>query len=289
MNRPPEKPSDMLSKRHVLALAGIVFLCSFGLRCGYLMTRLPLNPESDEITYLQFAKTLNQHGVLGSKPDNPSNFLMPGYVFYLVPFIAWDSTIPTSALVVQTMLTGLACVAIFVLANRIAGIRAGLIAAAFATLYFHNIKLHERFLTDPLAATLLIFIMFAADIWITRCNARTTYVLSGLIGVVTGLAALVRVVFMPMVAVVCFVYLLRNDSLACRIRYCLVTVLAFISVFGIWLLRNQQLGTDESLSVNFPGFYWHQSEYIVQGKSYKEARKLIFEDYHEAKRRGEAY
>jgi hypothetical protein len=284
-------PSGISRHKAIVALAIVVFLSAFGLRCAYLMSRLPVTPISDELEYLAIANTLADSGVYGPTADKPTKQVEPFYAIFLSFFVAIDSAVPVLALFAQVLISSAACATAAILASRIAGFGAGVVTGCLATLYFHNIKLNERYLTDSLAASLLVFLLLAVDVWLTRANVRSGRLLATTVGILAAVGTLTRIISMPLICVACILRLFKNCTIAKRCTECAIAGSVFLLVFGAWPLRNYVvLGKLDALrgenKTSDFAFFWWQSEYLVRGMPYKVARERVFDDFYQARDSG---
>jgi 4-amino-4-deoxy-L-arabinose transferase-like glycosyltransferase len=181
-----------------------------------------------------FAQTFVHGGTYGLIPGEPSAYTQPLYGWFLIP-VYWlfgRSWLPIA--LSQTAVAVVTAWLVYEIGRRLLGPRAGLAAAAIATLnpylVWHDVHVNREIL-DQLCAAALVLLTLA----IAR---RPSGPLAALLGVVTGLAILgnTRLVGVP---VLCAAYLLWRLP---RARTALAVGALVLGGAGVtvlpWLVRN---------------------------------------------------
>jgi hypothetical protein len=182
-----------------------------------------------------FAQVFVQDGTYGFIPGEPSAYTQPLYGWFLVP-IWW--LFDGNWLAIGLAQVGLAVVVawlVYEIGRRAVSARAGLVAAAIATLHpylvWHDVHINREIVDQVCAAALVLVTLVTAD-RPTRRNAV-------LLGLVSGLAMLgnTRLVFLPLLCAAYLVWRLprtRSTALAA------VLVLAGAAVaVAPWVIRNR--------------------------------------------------
>jgi 4-amino-4-deoxy-L-arabinose transferase-like glycosyltransferase len=186
-----------------------------------------------------FALTFVQHGTFGFIPGEPSAATQPLYGWFLIPIYwifgrSWESVgLAQLALAIVTAWL------VYEIGRWVLSRRAGLIAAAIATLNpylaWHDMHVNREIVDQVCAAALVLLTLIVAE--------RPSKKLAALLGVVTGLAMLgnTRLVFIPFLCAVYLLWRLPRTRLAAGV---VVLVLAGAAVAVTpWLVRNEvQLG-----------------------------------------------
>jgi 4-amino-4-deoxy-L-arabinose transferase-like glycosyltransferase len=182
-----------------------------------------------------FAQTFVQHGTFGFFPGEPSAYTQPLYGWFLIPVYWIFGRSWLSIGLAQILLAVVTAALVYEIGRRVLGTRAGLAAAAIATLnpylVWHDVHVNRE-IVDQVVAAALVLLTLAV---IGRPSKR----LAALLGVVSGLAMLgnTRLVFIPFVCAIYVAWRLpraRSSAVACA----LVLAGAAVAV-GPWLVRNE--------------------------------------------------
>ena len=186
-----------------------------------------------------FALTFVQHGTFGFLPGEPSAYTQPLYGWFLIPVYWVFGRSWLSIGLAQIVLAVVTAFLVYEIGRRLLGSRAGLAAAAIATLnpylMWHDVHVNREIVDQVCAAALVLLTLVVAE--------RPSRRLAALLGVVTGLAMLgnTRLVFIPIGCAAYLVWRLpRRRSTA--VVAALVLAGAGVAV-APWLVRNKvQLG-----------------------------------------------
>jgi 4-amino-4-deoxy-L-arabinose transferase-like glycosyltransferase len=179
-----------------------------------------------------FAQTFVDHGTFGFIPGEPSAYTQPLYGWFLVPVYWIFGRSWWSIGLAQILVAVVTALLVYEIGRRIVGARAGLIAAALATLnpylVWHDVHVNREIVDQLCAAALVLFTLVAAQ----RPSKRIALAL----GVVSGLAILgnTRLVVVP---ILCALYLLWRVPRA-AVLAALVLAGAAVAV-APWLVRNK--------------------------------------------------
>jgi 4-amino-4-deoxy-L-arabinose transferase-like glycosyltransferase len=179
-----------------------------------------------------FARTFVHHGTFGFIPGEPSAYTQPLYGFFLVP-IYWIFgrtwwAVGGAQIVVATVTALL----VYAIGARVMSRRAGMIAAAVATLnpylVWHDVHLNREVLDQLLAAALLLCTLIAAD--------RRSVAWATAAGIYAGLAILgnVRLILIPVI-VAAYLFLRAGRNWVAP----LAVVAAAALVVTPWVVRNK--------------------------------------------------
>jgi 4-amino-4-deoxy-L-arabinose transferase-like glycosyltransferase len=182
-----------------------------------------------------FAQTFVQHGTFGFLPGEPSAYTQPLYAWFLIPvYWIFDRTWLSIGLA-QIALAVVTAILVYEIGRRVRGPRAGLAAAAIATLNpylaWHDVHVNREIVDQVCAAALVLLTLVVAQ--------RPSKRLAALIGVVSGLAILgnTRLVGVP---VLCAAYLVWRLPRARETALVATLVLAGAGVaVAPWLVRNK--------------------------------------------------
>jgi hypothetical protein len=182
-----------------------------------------------------FAQTFVQHGTFGFIPGDPSAYTQPLYGWFLIPIYWIFGRDWLSIGLAQIALAIVTALLVYEIGRRLLGPRAGVAAAAVATLnpylVWHDVHVNREIVDQVCAAALVLLTLVVAE--------RSSKRLALLLGVVTGASILgnTRLVFIP---VLCALYLVwrlpRARSIA--VVAALVLVGAGVAV-APWLARNK--------------------------------------------------
>ena len=180
-----------------------------------------------------FARTFLASGTYGFIPGRPSAYTQPLYGFFLVPlyWIFGRSWIVVG--LAQTAVAVATALLVYEIGRRFVSRRAGLIAAAVATLHpylvWHDVHMNREILDGLLAAAVVLLPLLVAE--------RLSLPLAAGLGVALGLAVLgnVRLIVLPV--------LIAAFLVACGRRAAVVPALVAVAAAGIvvapWVVRNQ--------------------------------------------------
>jgi len=182
-----------------------------------------------------FALTFVRHGTFGYVPGEPSAYTQPLYGWFLIPVYwifgrSWESIG-----VAQVILAIATAWLVYEIGRHLLGRRAGLIAAAIATLNpylaWHDMHVNREIVDQVCAAALVLLTLKVAE--------RPSKRLAALLGVVTGLAMLgnTRLVFLPVLCAGYLVWRLPRTRATASVA-ALVLAGAAVAVTP-WLVRNK--------------------------------------------------
>ncbi|HJX48707.1 MAG TPA: glycosyltransferase family 39 protein [Gaiellaceae bacterium] len=186
-----------------------------------------------------FALTFVHHGTFGFIPGEPSAYTQPLYGWFLIPVYWIFGRSWLSIGLAQIVLAVVTALLVYEIGRRLLGARAGIAAAAIATLnpylIWHDVHVNREIVDQVCAAALVLLTLAVAD--------RPSRRLAALLGVVTGLAMLgnTRLAAVP---VICAAYLVwrlpraRSSAVVAALVLCGAAV-----AVAPWLVRNKvQLG-----------------------------------------------
>jgi len=182
-----------------------------------------------------FAQTFVQHGTFGFLPGEPSAYTQPLYAWFLIPVYWIFGRTWLSIGLTQIALAVITAVLVFEIGRRVRGPRAGLAAAAIATLNpylaWHDVHVNREIVDQVCAAALVLLTLVVAQ--------RPSKRLATLIGVVSGLAILgnTRLVGVPVLCAGYLVWRLPRGREAALVAT-LVLAGAGLAV-APWLVRNK--------------------------------------------------
>jgi 4-amino-4-deoxy-L-arabinose transferase-like glycosyltransferase len=220
--------------RRASTYAALAALCAAPRLAVLLHERGAILSGSREKSYV-FAQVFVQNGTFGFIPGDPSAYTQPLYGWLLVP-IWW--LFGGGWLAIGLAQIGLAVVAawlVFEIGRRVVSPRAGLLAAAIATLHpylvWHDVHINREIVDQVCAAALVLATLVVAE----RPTRRNAAVL----GILSGLAMLgnTRLVLLP---VVCIVYLAWRLPRTRALAAVAALVLAGAAVtIAPWVIRNK--------------------------------------------------
>jgi 4-amino-4-deoxy-L-arabinose transferase-like glycosyltransferase len=181
------------------------------------------------------ARMFVDHGTFGFVPGAPSAYTQPLYAWFLIPidwiFGATWWSIGTAQIVVAVGVAWL----VYELGRHLLGARAGLVAAAVATLnpylVWHDVHVNREIADQVVACALVLLTLVLVE--------RPTYRRAALLGVVSGISILgnTRLVFLP---VLCAAYVVWRLPRARATAVVAALVLAgAAAAVTPWLVRNR--------------------------------------------------
>ena len=217
-----------------VAYSALAIVCAaprFGVLLHVRNVIMASNAEKSDL----FAQLFVAHGTYGLLPGEPSAYTQPLYGWFLIPVYWILGRAWWSVGIAQIVLAVVTAWLVYEIGRRVIGPRAGLVAAAIATLnpylVWHDVHVNREIVDQVCAAALVLLTLAVAE--------KPSRKLAALLGVATGLALLgnSRLVFIP---ILCAVYLAfrlpraRASAVACG----LVLVGAGVAV-APWLIRNK--------------------------------------------------
>jgi 4-amino-4-deoxy-L-arabinose transferase-like glycosyltransferase len=142
-----------------------------------------------------FAQVFVQHGTFGLVPGEPSAYTQPLYGWFLVPVYWIFGRSWLSIGLAQIVVAIATALLVYEIGRRVLGARAGLAAAAIATLnpylVWHDVHVNREIVDQTCAAALVLLTLLVVE--------RRSVRLGLLLGVAGGLAMLgnSRLVFLP--------------------------------------------------------------------------------------------
>ena len=182
-----------------------------------------------------FARMFVANGTFGMLPGEPSAYTQPLYGWFLIP-IYWAFGANWESIGIAQILVAVATVLlVFEVGRRLLGAKAGLVAAAIATLnpylVWHDVHVNREIVDQVVAAALVLLTLVVAE--------RPTRWRALALGAVTGVSMLgnTRLVFLP---ILCALYLAWRLPRARTTAIAAALVLAGAAVVvAPWLVRNR--------------------------------------------------
>jgi 4-amino-4-deoxy-L-arabinose transferase-like glycosyltransferase len=182
-----------------------------------------------------FARMFVSNGTFGMLPGEPSAYTQPLYAWFLIP-IYWVSGANWQSIGIAQILVAVATAfLVYEIGRRVLGPRAGLVAAAIATLnpylVWHDVHVNREIVDQVVAAALVLLTLLVAE--------RPTKLRAVLLGAVAGVSMLgnTRLVFLPVLCALYIAWRLPRVR-ATAIASALVLAGAAVVVTP-WLVRNK--------------------------------------------------
>jgi 4-amino-4-deoxy-L-arabinose transferase-like glycosyltransferase len=182
-----------------------------------------------------FAQVFVQHGTFGLIPGEPSAYTQPLYGWFLIPVYWIFGRSWLSIGLTQILLAIVTALLVYEIGRRVLGPRAGLAAAAIATLnpylVWHDVHVNREIVDQVCAAALVLLTLLVAE--------RRSLRLAALLGIVTGVSMLgnSRLVFIPLLVAAYLAWRLPRAR-ASAIVVAVVLAGAAVAV-APWLIRNK--------------------------------------------------
>lgn len=207
----------------------LVVALALALRIAWVLA-VPSKPVGDFAMYVESAAHLVEHGSL-----DPEYVYMPGYIFLIAPVQALGGGWLATKLV-GAVLGGLGAGAVAGIARRVCGSpRAGVIAGLLYAVWPAGIAIASVTGTDMPAAVLVI----AASYVLVRFSQPRPILAAVLFGLLTGLAAYIRAIVVPLAVLSLLVFRAQahswRRSIACAALACSIAALALVP----WAVRNR--------------------------------------------------
>lgn len=237
-------PTTETSRSHRRLLAGLIALVG-ALSCiivlmyhDYFLLGDPVQPNNDDVKYIQSARLLLNEGVLAyNTKERPSAFIMPGMPVLLGGFMAVFGQEQGGVIafrLYQCLLQSFSIYLIYFIGRKVFSPRAGLIAAIISAFYMPDYFASGVILSEGTFRTLLLLLVCVT--LIAREKNRTwLYVL---IGILTAAAAY----FKPHASLYPAVFLViwYVDKLSWRqaVKYLSVMTGVYVLLLCPWWIRN---------------------------------------------------
>jgi len=182
-----------------------------------------------------FAQVFVKYGTFGLIPGEPSAYTQPLYGWFLIPVYWIFGRSWLSIGLFQIALAIVTALLVYEIGRRVLGTRAGIAAAAIATLnpylVWHDVHVNREIVDQVCAAALVLLTLLVVE--------RRSLRLAGALGVVAGLAMLgnSRLVFLPLLVVAYLGWRLPRTRATALIA-ALVLAGSAVSV-APWLVRNK--------------------------------------------------
>lgn len=230
---------DRHGGRVVLGLLLAVMAIGFALRVEAALTP-PKSPGNDALAYMQIAKGLYQHHHYGGPGQASPNDWSPGAPLLYGAVYALTGGVHVKAALLLLALLGTGTILLtYLLARRLAGPRAGLVAAVLAASYPAFIENTGRMLAEPVALFWLPLAMLAF-LWASDGGRPWRWLVPGAL---LGLTTLTRPEYLPFVALFAVLALARvtwghKRGLLPGVVAAALVLVAFCAVLGPWTVRN---------------------------------------------------
>lgn len=228
------------SKRTTYIVAGL-FTAGLCLRLSYLWLQGPAL-GGDAGDYLGLAHNITSTGVYGLESPTSITVSMaattptirraPAYPVFLALIGLWKEPTPLRAALVQIILDSIISTLIFLTASMVVKRRLAMIAALLYALNPGAIIISVKIMSE----SLFTFLLFGAVILIGWGIAKDRVTVTGLGGVVLGIAILCRAIAIPL-PVMFVASLLFMNHLANRIRHSVVILTCVTVVVAPWSIR----------------------------------------------------
>jgi len=195
---------------------------------------------NDSPLYHQLACTLlDYHRFAPSATAAPDPLRTPAYPIFVSGIYAVFGRVPWLVFIAQILLDCLSCYLIFKTLQRVLDARVAHIAAFFFAIDPFLILHTSAFLTETLFIFLLVIVLHIYGRISSDREARPRILRYGLLGLIIGVAALVRPIalYLPIV-LVAFILAANRKRIFRALQYSGILVLAFAVVVTPWLLRN---------------------------------------------------
>jgi 4-amino-4-deoxy-L-arabinose transferase-like glycosyltransferase len=217
-----------------VSYAGLAALCAVPRLAVLLHERSAITASFTEKSDT-FAQTLVHSGTFGFIPGEPSAYTQPLYGWFLIPVYWIFGRSWVSIGLAQIVLAVVTAVLVYEIGRRLLGARAGVAAAAIATLnpylVWHDVHVNREIVDQVVAAALVLLTLAVAE--------RATRRRASLLGIATGLAILgnTRLALMPVLCAAFLLWRLPRTRGAALVA-ALVLVGAAVAV-APWLVRNR--------------------------------------------------
>lgn len=210
-------------------MTSLVVALAILLRIAWVLA-VPTKPVGDFAMYVESAAHLVEHGSL-----DPEYVYMPGYIFLIAPVQALGGGWLATKLV-GAVLGGLGAGAVAGITRRVCGsARAALVAGLVYAFWPAGIAIASVTGTDMPAA---VMVLLAAYV-LVRFSAERPVLAAVLFGLLTGLAAYIRAIVVPLAALSVLVFRAQGQpwrkSLWCTAVACSIALLAL----SPWAVRNR--------------------------------------------------
>ena len=227
--------TDLRERQWLLVLAVI----AVSVRLPWAAAMEGRTPLFDEVRYISHATHLCAGLGYVDEAGDASDFWPPGYPAVLALAYCAAGVHASVGIGLQILLLTLSCLLLSSIAERSFGARIGRTAALFLALYPNYIYYSTLMLTEPLCAVLLLS-MTALLLRSLSAEKGQTRLAFG-VGILSGLAALVRPSFLLLPVVIPFCCRLQNLGWGRTARVTFIVALASLMTLSPWMIRNHRL------------------------------------------------
>lgn len=232
----------------------IIFILAIIMRLAALLSfagEKSLIYVNDSLTYLQVSKNIIQHGAYSMEISNtphPDNFRTPLYPFFLIPFVALNTSLYLPA-IVQIIIMSFGAGLVFWLGQKIFNRRVAIIAAVLFALEPFGALISAQIMTEAIFVSLFAPAVFLFALYINNNKAFLFYLASGLL----ALASLTRPIALPLVILIPLAAWLGKIVFKQSFNYkrTLFSLAIFIAIIFPWVWFNySKVHTFKFSSVN---------------------------------------
>jgi len=206
----------------------LVVALAIVLRIAWVLA-VPTKPVGDFAMYVESAAHLVEHGSF-----DPEYVYMPGYIFLIAPVQALGGGWLATKLV-GAVLGGLGAGAVAGIARRLSGARAALLAGLLYAFWPAGIAIASVTGTDMPAAVLVILAAYA----LVRFSGDRPMLAAVLFGLLTGLAAYIRAIVVPLAVLSVLVFRAQGQSWRGALRYAAAACAIALLALSPWAIRNR--------------------------------------------------
>lgn len=258
----------------ILALALILAL-GLGLRLHAALDPSKAGPDSQ--SYDRVAKVLVEDHRYSNRTATTD--WSPGAVFfYAGVYFAVGGHRPTAALIAVALVGAATILLVFLIARRLAGVWAGLIAALIAAVYPTFINYSSRLLSEPLAAFTLAAAVLAF-LWAAERRRPWGFALAGLM---IGLTAMIRPEYLPfglVFALLCVLWLAPSRGVRAGGLAAGLVLAGFLVPIAPWTVRNYAVQHRFIPVSTGGGKVLYEGTYLPGGGDYFGVRALLRHRY----------
>lgn len=269
--------SEEDKKFYLINIGIAIFIIALVLRVAYLLT-LEINApiRADSAKYITIAHNLVTHGIYShSRSENPqpSNFITPGYPFFLTLFYSISKNIVATyntALAIQALLGALTVMLAYFISLRFLPFWASIVTGVLAAISPHLVVATGYLLTETLFAFFLVLSTLALVVALKNSSKKQFFAY----GILIGCAALIRPIalFLPIISILPIVFSRQLKIKRTHAMAALAT--GFALLWTPWAIWSSTVPSSNSNAKavfaygTYPNFIYKNKEY--KGYPYKE-------------------
>jgi 4-amino-4-deoxy-L-arabinose transferase-like glycosyltransferase len=221
------------SGKKQLLLMLLIFLLALSLRLVYIfLFEAEITPYDDPWFFLRTAQNLTDGG--GYHEVNLLAYRPPLYSYFIAGVFSLFGRNVDAVRLVQALLAGVMCAAIFLIGSKFISLRVGTLASFFCAVY----PLMIHYSVQVWAEQLFTYLIVLATLTFLLSLEKPSFLWRGLTGILLGLSSLTREAGLPVLFGFLLWFIITERNLWISLKRWWIIALLTLMVIAPWTIRN---------------------------------------------------